>query len=353
MKDLDDPGLLALDASGMFGHIEAVGREFVRAWEASLDLALPPGASDVASVVIAGMGGSATAGDYFAAICASTSEIPVTVVRGTSLPNYVSDRTLVVVCSYSGDTGEALACYDDAWKRGAALMAITRGGRLGRRCHLDGVPAHTITYNASPRATTVHTLAPLLRLGTRLGISPVGTADIRRAGEMHHGFVTQDLVPTCPVAKNGAKQLALALHGRFPIVFGAEHLERAAARFRNQLAENGKSLGAFESLPEADHNLIVGLERGGRHKEQLAVTTLESPALYSTGTQRRFELTCSFFEEAGIPVHRLAPGGTTVLEQLLLATAWGDYVSCYVALLEGIDPTPIPQIDRLKAALAE
>jgi hypothetical protein len=41
-----------------------------------------------------------------------------------------------------------------------------------------------------------------------------------------------------------------------------------------------------------------------------------------------------------------------VLQQLLLGTAWGDYTSCYVALLNGMDPTPIPQIDQLKAILA-
>jgi hypothetical protein len=51
-------------------------------------------------------------------------------------------------------------------------------------------------------------------------------------------------------------------------------------------------------------------------------------------------------------VERIEIGGETVLQQLLLGTAWGDYTSCYVALLNGMDPTPIPQIDQLKAILA-
>jgi glucose/mannose-6-phosphate isomerase len=78
--------------------------------------------------------------------------------------------------------------------------------------------------------------------------------------------------------------------------------------------------------------------------------TLES-ALYDARVQKRFDVTTQIFAEEGVPVHRLQVEGDDLLSQLLQGTAWGDYVSVYLALLNGVDPSPVPQIVRLKAAL--
>ena len=351
MSVLDDPDLLKLDAADMFGRIRNLGTELIRAWDESEGFELPPAAMKASSVVIAGMGGSATAGDYFAALCARTAEIPVVVIRGYSLPNYVSDRSVVVVSSYSGNTEESLSCYDDAWKRGATIIAATTGGQLAERARIDSVPVYTITYRASPRAAIAHSLAPLLRMGLELGICAVDAGQVRAAGALHHEWVVRDLDPGIPHGRNGAKKLAEDLRGRIPLVLGAEHLTSVASRFKNQVAENGKSLGAADILPEADHNLIVGLGTGSIAAKSLSLVTLESK-LYDQRTRKRFDVTAAQFAETGIPVHRFECGGSTALDQILLATAWGDYVSCYLALLNGVDPSPVPQIDRLKAALA-
>lgn len=337
----------------MLRHIQSVGPQFVRAWERSANMLLPAGAEGATSVVVAGMGGSATAADYFAAICTPVSAVPVVVVRGYTLPHFVSTRTLVVVLSYSGGTAEALACYDDARARGAMLAVITRGGQLAARATADRVPAHPIEYESAPRAATVHSLAPLLRLGGRLGLCVIDTDSVREAAAGHEALIARELLPSVPTERNGAKRLARALVGRLPFVLGAEHLAVAATRMRNQLAENGKVLGAAESLPEASHNLVVGLETAERTAANVALVTLESDGLYDGRVAGRFDGVCKLFEGTGIPVFRLPVEGLTILAQLLQATAWGDFVSYYLALANGIDPTPIPQIDRLKLALAE
>jgi glucose/mannose-6-phosphate isomerase len=349
---LDDPGILPLDASGMLDKVASLGAELVRAWDAFADFDVPAGAAEASSLVIAGMGGSATAADYFAALCAQCSEIPVSVVRGYSLPNYVSDRTLVVVSSYSGNTEESLACYDDAWKRGATIIAMTTGGKLGERAAADGVSVCTIRYGAAPRAAIAHSLAPLLRLGAAAGFCPVDRPELQQVARAHEALVAEQLSPEVPAAKNPAKQLAESLEGRLPLILGAEHLASVASRFKNQLAENGKTLGAADALPEANHNLIVGLSRPAPAASAMSLITLES-GLYNERNRRRFDVTCDLFGEAGIPVHRLRVNGGRPLEQIFLGTAWGDFVSCYAALLGGFDPSPVPQIDRLKAALAQ
>ncbi|MGH2608087.1 MAG: SIS domain-containing protein, partial [Tepidiformaceae bacterium] len=244
MITLDNLSRLDIDRGDMFGHIRRVGTELVNAWDQSDSLVLPRGAERAKGVVIAGMGGSATAGDYFAAICNVSSERPVVVSRGYTLPNWVDGDTLVIISSYSGNTEELLSAYDDAWKRGAMLIAVTRGGQIGGRAEEDGVPVHPIEYVSQPRAALAHSLAPLLRIGLMLGITGVSNDEVRAAAELHRRFVEEELVPEIPEDQNHAKELARALHGRFPLVLGAEHLAPVVSRFKNQLAENGKALGA-------------------------------------------------------------------------------------------------------------
>lgn len=350
MSQLDEPALYALDREDMFGHIRALGSELINAWDASAEMCLPKGVAHATGVVVAGMGGSATGGDYFAALCQPTATIPVVVIRGYELPNWVSERTLVVVATHSGNTAEALSCYHDARRRGAMLLVLTMGGELAECTARDHVAIHHLTYDAPPRAALAHSLAPLLRVGTKLELCDVGDAAVRSAGEQHSALVDDHIGPSQPTKHNGSKQLAESLDGRFVMIFAAEHLTSVARRFRNQLSENGKTLGSFEMLPEANHNFVVGLGTATGIAGSLAAVMLES-RLYDDRVRRRFDVTADLLTEVGIPVRRVELGGATILEQLLQGTAWGDYTSCYLGLLNGFDPTPIPQIDRLKAAL--
>ncbi|MEP7215690.1 MAG: bifunctional phosphoglucose/phosphomannose isomerase [Anaerolineaceae bacterium] len=353
MNALDDDSLLALDGDGMLVHIANVGTELARAWKASEDLQLPESARDATNVVLAGMGGSATAGDYFATLCAESAELPVCVSRGFSLPNFVSERSLVVVTSHSGDTDEALSLYDDAWKRGAALLCITSGGKLGARAAEDGVPVHQIRYSGKPRTAIAHGLAPLLRVGAKLGLLSIDDTDLVRAADAHAATVAVHLGSSLQFERNPGKQVAAKLSGRTPFVVGSGQMAPVATRFRNQLAENAKILGAADSFPEAAHNLIVGLGTAGTLSERFAVVVIESRERADQRTVAKLDAFCGQFEAVGIPLARIDVGGGRLLQQLLVGTAWGDYVSFYLALLNGVDPTPIPQIDQIKLALGE
>lgn len=348
MSPLDDTAVTSLDSSGMLGHAEAVGRELWRAWAATAGMG---GGPTPASVVVCGVGGSATAGDYLTAICYPTSPVAVRVIRGYSLPNFVGPGALAIICSYSGATEEALACYEDALRRGAEVLVVTAGGELGARAALEGSPTAVVDYRSMPRAAIAHSLAPLLRTAAVRGLSDVTDGMVAAAAGTHEALAGQ-LAPAAPRGSNPAKRIAEAVSGRLPIVMAAEHLAPAALRFKNQLSENAKMLGSSETLPEANHNFIVGLEAAARMADVISLVTLESD-MYAPRTQRRFQVTAQQFREAGIPVHVIPVEGETILAQLLAATAWGDFVSIYLALLQGIDPTPVPHIEALKAALAD
>ena len=348
MINLDSVSSYAIDRSGMFGHIAGAGPGLLESWDACDNMRLPAGSNRAESVVIAGMGGSATAGDYFTTLCQESAQIPVMVVRGPVLPNFVSERTLVVVASHSGNTEETFLAYDDAWKRGATLWVVTTGGALARRALDDGVAMHVFQSDAPPRTAMPQGLAPLLQLGRRTGILRVDRKDVERASAAHTRWARAHEVDVA-LADNRAKQVAITLHGRLPMILGGGHLAAASTRFKNQLAENGKMLAAADTFPEAGHNLIVGLGTGGVAASTMALVALNPGAQWSD-LRRKSAAFLAMFAEIGIPVEEIVVDEEALLDDLIIATAWGDYVSCFLAMLNEQDPTPIPQIERFRSA---
>jgi glucose/mannose-6-phosphate isomerase len=343
---LDRDETYALDADGMLEHAAAVGRQLVQAWNASARVHLPWDPGGFHAIAVLGIGGSATAGDYFAAIASPSAPFPVAVVQGYEVPAWLGRGTLAVACSYSGNTPETLAAVEAASERGAAIAAITGGGELAARAEAHGWPLFRVGYRASPRATTVHSLAPLLRIGLHFRLVDVDDSDIANAAAAHGDMVQRLLAHTVPREQNPAKECAHALWGKTPIVLGAGHLEPAAVRFKNQLAENGKALAVVDFIPQAGHNLVVGLTTASPDR---FVVLVFGSRLLSRAVLGRAAAIAAEFERAGIEVQGLPLYGGSILVDLLQATAWGDFVSCYLALLNGQDPTPVAQIDRVRA----
>lgn len=334
----------------MFGFIAPLGTEFERSWHATAGIALPWAPDSVSNMIIAGVGGSAAAGDYLGSLVARSSPVPLRVVRGYGLPAYAGPSTLVVIASYSGETEEAIACYRHAGAVGAMRVVITRGGTLGRMAASDGVSTIPIVAESPPRAALPHILAALLRIASGLNLMPVSQSTVAAAAAAHEHLVASQLGSVVACEGNPAKRFAQSLGVAMPFVMSAETLGPAARRAKNQFAENAKTIAAFEVLPEAGHNLVVGLD-GAPGGPSLAVCTFESP-LDEVGDRRRFDAIESQFTDAGIPFTRLRTSGISPLADLLEATAYGDYISCYLAMLKGFDPTPVEQITRLKRALS-
>lgn len=332
----------------MFGHIERLGTELERAWFESAGLRLPDAPFD--RVVIAAMGGSAAAADYFAILASKKSPFPVEVIRGYDLPRHVSQSALVVVLSYSGTTQEAISCYLQAGERGASRFAISTGGDLAERAHSDGVSWHQIRYDSQPRAALAHSLAPLLRIGDRTGAIALCDSDLVDAARAHTALVRSRLGRHIAADSNPAKQLAELLLEADPLlILGADHTAPAARRTKNQMAENAKTLAAFEELPEATHNITVGLEH--RHSGTPIAVAFDAPSLHPDN-RRRLAVLAALFEEAGGQLALLQGHGTSRLADLLECTAWGDFLSCYLAVLRGIDPTPTPSLARMRQAMS-
>lgn len=342
-----------IDAENMLGHIDALPDQLAGAWAHGQSLDLPAGMADVRQVVISGMGGSAISGDLLAALIAGSSPVPVTVQRGYGLPAHVrGPETLVIALSHSGGTEETLSGAREAAERGAHLLAITSGGDLAPLAEGAGGAAWTFEYRAQPRATLGWLYGLLLAAFSRLGFAPDLAGDVQEAVE--EMLRRRDALSTgTPAEENAASRLARSLAGRIPVAWGAELLAPVARRWKTQLNENSKSVAYYEELPELNHNTVAGLQFPGGVGERIAVVELISARYNHPRTQIRQQVTHDLLERAGIPAYRVEAGGESRLAQQMTAIQFGDYVSFYLAMIYGIDPTPIDNIAWLKERLAE
>ena len=351
MSALDRPETYRrLDPSGLRERIAGLTQQCRQAWEEGLALDLPKAYAGAREVVLVGMGGSAIGGDLLAGIAELEEAPPVHVVRGYDLPSWVGPTTLTIVSSYSGNTEETLSAYRQALERGALLVAMTSGGALGEEA-ARGVPLFRITYPGEPRsAVGVSFLVPLALI-CKLGLLEDKEAQLR-AGIHNLQELTAALGPDVPEAKNLAKTVARAMHGRLPVVYGAGFLTGVARRWKTQLNENGKVWALYEQLSEADHNAVQAYSLPSEIGERAYVVLLHSRFLHPR-ISVRYRITRDILAREEVEHRQLEGAGESPLAHLLTTALLGDYVSYYLGILNEVDPALTPTLDEVKRRLAE
>lgn len=352
VASLDDRSLVErLDPQGLLGRIEALPDQCAQAWRDAPGLKLAEGYSDARELVILGMGGSAMAGDILRALVALTGRKQVSVSRGYDIPRFVTKDTLVVACSHSGGTEETLSAFEQARSAAARLLVLTTGGRLRQLAEEHRVPAFVYEFDGEPRAALGHQLMALLAIAERVEALPSQEAAVQEAVALMREARSR-LRFAMPAADNPAKQLAARLHGRLPVVVGAGILREAAYRWKTQLNENSECWALAEELPELDHNSIVGFGLPKDVVEQMRAIFLWHQAL-DPRLLRRYEATETALTESRVQHERVEAEGKGPLAHALSAIYFGDLVSYYLALLNGVEPSSVAAIDRLKARLAQ
>jgi glucose/mannose-6-phosphate isomerase len=155
-----------------------------------------------------------------------------------------------------------------------------------------------------------------------------------------------------PLAENPAKQLATRLHGRLPVIYGAGLLTDVARRWKTGLNETSEMWAFFEELPEADHNAIVGYGLPEDIARAAFVVFLRAPSLHPR-VLLRYEYTRRALAEAGVECETVDALGSSPLAQILSSVFFGDYVGLYLAVLNGVEPTPTAVIAGLKDWLTQ
>lgn len=340
-----------LDPAGLYGRIAALPAQIDEAWQAAADLELPEDYRTAERIVVLGMGGSGIGGSLLRALALDlAAKTPVDVVRGYSLPAYVDARTLVLASSNSGNTEEVVSTFDQAVRAGAKCVAITTGGRLQAAARECNVPTLTFAWDGEPRAALGWSFASLVAICSRLGLLPDVAGDMHDALAHLRSLVAQ-IDRDVPEDANPAKQLARRLGGMLPVFIAAGALAPVAYRWRTQVNENAKSWAIAEELPEMNHNAPLGYGAPAGVASAMRAVILRHASI-DVRTSRRVALTLEQMGAAGVAAEVLEVPGASVLAQMLWAIQFGDFVSYYLGLLYGVDPSEMRALEWIKTRLA-
>ncbi len=374
---LDDPERIgAGDPAGMLLDVATSGAQ-VRAARTRLlddDAAVYAKLGDDVrprAVVFAGVGGSGVVGAVIEAMAGPNSSIPVLAHHGYLLPAWIGPLDVVVALSCSGRTEETLAAASEAVRRGARLVAIgAANSPLSAVAGQAGAVFLAVDAGGrSPRASLWSLLVPALGVVDALGLLTTSPAVLASVADRLDALAA-DYGPRVRMAENRAKIAAVSLAGSLPVVWGSSEVAGVAAyRLSCQLAENAKYPSLWGTLPEANHNQIVFFDGPfagtsavddlfrDRVDEPLGETRVTLVLLRDTvehpQVSRRRSVSRDVADQRGIPVMELVAEGEHPLERLASLLILGDYLSVYVALAIGQDPSPIGPIEELKTRIVD
>ncbi len=341
---LEADAVAKVDRSGMRDIIASLPDQL----EEGMRLGLGPAAElgRAPQVFLVGMGGSGIAGEVFASWVAARARVPIQNVHDYRLPAHAKPGDLLVAVSYSGETEETLAAAAEGIKLGCQLVAVTSGGTLARLAGDARAPVIQVPGGLPPRYAFGYFFGILPALGAAWVEGDL-RGELERATAHLHALRDR-LRPEVPVTRNRAKQLAVRLKGTTPIVYGAPPYDSIAKRWQTQFNENAKMLAFSSTLPEADHNEIVGwaLDASARHFTPVLLRDPdETPEM-----RRRLDATAALFGKHA-RVEQVRDHDDQLLARMLGTLFLGDYISLYLATLRRADPAPMAPITELKARL--
>lgn len=353
MRNLDDVELLRrCDPHGMLSLLEGFQDHCENARRLASSISLPARYGESDKLVMAGLGGSAIGGALLRSLLIDEVDFPIITCRNYTIPRFVNQNTLFFATSYSGNTEETLSAYTEAKKAGARLIVVTTGGKLRDYAVRDDVPCVVIPSGMPPRAAIPYLLLVPLIILWRLKMINGKEWELDEL-RIVLGELREELGPPRPKQSNLAKQTAMKLYGLVPLIYGVEgRTDVVAYRWKTQFNENAKVPAFSHLFPELNHNEIVGWDALKDINKGFGLMVLvdgdETPPI-----KRRIEITTSLMKERVGFVKTIFARGKGRLAKILSLIYIGDFISVYLAILNGIDPYPVKIIDYLKEQLAK
>ena len=306
---------------------------------------------EITKVVVAGMGGSALAAILAKTWLKEELTVPFEVVRTYDLPAYVDYNTLVIASSYSGNTEETLSCLKEARLKNAQVAIIAAGGKLKGSAESDKMAHVVLPGHLQPRMAVIYNLRALVAI-----LSHFGVASYDRFGEIADtadwlAAETKNWTPDVTTDKNYAKQLALLAVGKSPVFYGGAITAPVAYKWKISWNENAKNVAFWNEYPETSHNEFIGWASHPVEKP-FAVFDLVSNLEHSQ-ILKRFKVTDKLLSGLRPKAITVDMAGDTAIKQLLWGSILADFVSIYVAILNGVDPTPVVLVEKLKEELVK
>lgn len=305
---------------------------------------------EITAIIIAGMGGSALAADIAKVLLESSLSIPLEVIKGYKLPAYVSASTLVIASSHSGNTEETVSCLEEAVRRGAQIAVTATGGSLQDIAARHDIMFAPMPHDTQPRMAVIYNLRCILQILQEFNLIDRAVSDDIAAAESWLQTESIRWEKSVPTRINYAKQLALMAVGKTPVFYGGPLTAPIAYKWKISWNENAKNIAFCNQYPEFNHNEFLGWTSHPVEKPFVIfdlVSDLEAPRILE-----RFGLSDKLLSGRRPKANIIPLEGDSLIKQLLRACILADFVSIYVGILNGVNPTEVSLIEKFKTELS-
>ncbi len=307
--------------------------------------------------VILGMGGSAIGGDLirsYSSVLKGADHLSFSVIRNYILPGNIDENANVIVSSYSGGTEETITAYKTALNKSQNIVCITTGGELESLAKKNNTPVIKIPSGYQPRCALGFSFFTMLYLLMKSGAyqgEAVKTTEMA-IDELILLIKKRSDEFSSLSSDNEAYHLAEKLNGTIPVIYSSvERMDIVNLRWRGQIQENAKYLAFGNYLPEMNHNEINAFSNPvnfGKNYSIIFLKDLED----NDRIKLRFNALEDILKPMTNQIIKLHSNADYLLTRIFDLIYLGDWVSYYLAVLNEIDPTPIPNINKLKDILS-
>lgn len=294
------------------------------------------------NITISGLGGSGIGGKIVSQLVAGTSKMPVLTNNGYHMPAYVSKGSLVIICSYSGNTEETVSAMEEAHSRGAEIICISSGGRVTEMANEHGYQCIAIPGGQPPRSQFGYSSIMLIFIMQAIGVlSDDNIKELDTAVEL--------LVTEQERIKKLASTIASKISRRVPVIYAEADYEGVAIRWKQQFNENSKMLCWSQVIPEMNHNELVGWAGGD---DRFAAIIMRNQDDFIKN-KIRMDISQQIISQKSDMVMEVASKGDSRIEHIYYLVHLGDWMSYYLAQERDVDPVVIDEIDHLKSELSK
>jgi len=307
-----------------------IGAEFAKSIQ--LELKKTP-----SNLIICGMGGSALPGDFLKSYLKTIGiKIPVYISLDYSLPHENNENSLVFISSWSGNTEEAIACFEEALEKKLNIVAFSENGKIEKiaiKNNISHVKYKIDFPNFQPRYGVSYAFMAMNQVLTNLELS--------------------DKIEFLPKIdslqkESYGKNLAKKAKNKIPIIYSSENFGFLAKTWKIKINENSKLPAFWNVFPALNHNEMVGFSKPPHQYFVLILKDFSD----NPNTKKRMDLTADLYKKRGIEVEMIEIEGKSFLEKLLNTSVLGDWISYYLAIENNQDPTPVNMVEEFKKLLS-
>ena len=302
--------------------------------------------SEISNIIISGLGGSAISADLIKNFLRDELSIPLFVNRNYSLPKFANEKTFFIASSYSGNTEETISSLKQAIELGCKIICISTGGEIESIAKSKNITCIKVQKGFQPRYSLGLSFFSLLKVFQELKFIKDQSSVVEKIKSIwkKNGIEFSK-------EENTAYNLAESLIGFIPVIYSvADSTSSVGYRFKCQLNENSKLHSFHNEVPEMNHNEIIGWE-SYQEKQFHSKIVIISDEIYHPQIQKRFDILNEIFTKSGVEIINLKSNEENFKVRLLDLIYLGDWISYYLGVLRGFDPSEIDNIHTLKEKL--